>query len=60
MFRYDPDASGTISGEKFMNKLGISFSNGITENGRLSPIAESGNYMLYLLFLGCHENVSSL
>lgn len=39
--KYDPDASGTISGEKFMNKLGISFSNGITENGRLSPIAES-------------------
>lgn len=40
-YRYDPDASGTINGEKFMNKLGITFSNGV-DNGRLSPILESG------------------
>ncbi|XP_045213857.1 EF-hand calcium-binding domain-containing protein 6-like isoform X3 [Mercenaria mercenaria] len=39
--KYDPDASGTISGEKFMRKLGITFTNGAAENGRLSPIAES-------------------
>ena len=46
MLRYDPDASGTISGEKFMNKLGITFTNGVTDNGRLSPIAESGKYQI--------------
>lgn len=39
--KYDPDASGTISGEKFMNRLGITFRNGSADNARLSPIPES-------------------
>ncbi|XP_052785640.1 EF-hand calcium-binding domain-containing protein 6-like isoform X2 [Mya arenaria] len=38
--RYDPDASGTISGERLLNKLGINFQ-GAMDSGRLSPIQES-------------------
>lgn len=49
-FRYDPDASGTINGEKFLNKLGINFSQFETngaDTSRLSPIPETGkNHIL--------------
>lgn len=42
--KYDPDASGTINGEKLLNKLGIVFSNGSAgedQMDRLSPIPET-------------------
>ena len=43
--RYDPDATGTINGEKLLNKLGIAFHNGSVgddQMDRLSPVPESG------------------
>ena len=45
IFRYDPDATGTINGEKLLNKLGIAFHNGSAgedQIDRLSPVPESG------------------
>ncbi|KAL3877258.1 hypothetical protein ACJMK2_034991 [Sinanodonta woodiana] len=39
--KYDPDNIGTMDGEKFLNKLGITLRGDSRENGRLSPITES-------------------
>ncbi|XP_052263112.1 EF-hand calcium-binding domain-containing protein 6-like isoform X2 [Dreissena polymorpha] len=38
--KYDPDAAGTINGEKFLNKLGITFQNG-ADMAPMTPVLES-------------------
>ena len=53
IFRYDPDATGTINGEKLLNKLGIAFHNGSAgedQIDRLSPVPESGQFVCFAWF----------